>query len=186
MPLKFFSRSAPAPRKAATDRDRWTNGSSFRDTWESRSAFAAALCADSSVVCDIGCGKQTLRTLLADTARYLPADLTQWTPDTAVCDLNANVFPDDYLRAADTTTLLGVIEYLDDFPRVLEVLGGYDVKLVATYNPSDLSDLDRAGHGWVNDYRLCDLVVVLKKGSFSLRSLQLFQPGQVIFSATHA
>lgn len=129
---------------------------------------------------------QTLRTLLADTTRYLPADLTQWTPDTVICDLNANVFPDKYLRAADTVTLLGVIEYLVDFPRVLEVLVGYDVKLTATYNPSDLADLDRVGHGWVNDYRLCDLVLALKKSGFLLRSLQQFQPGQVILCATRA
>ncbi len=82
------TRRSEVVRQSDTDRFRWTQSESFDKNWAWRSSFAAAMCADSKVVCDVGCGMQTLRSLLHDGITYLPADLIKRTEDTLVCDLN--------------------------------------------------------------------------------------------------
>jgi hypothetical protein len=72
-----------------TDILRWSEPASLQTSWDKRTPFAAALCRQSKAICDIGCGNQRLRALLPPAIRYLPADLTRRTPDTALCDLNS-------------------------------------------------------------------------------------------------
>src|SRR5580658_9205040 len=88
-----LTRRREVVRKGETDHLRWSQKDTFDAKWASRAAFAAAMCADSKAVCDIGCGMQTLRSFLSDDVTYLPADLTKWTPDTLFCDLNKQHLP---------------------------------------------------------------------------------------------
>ena len=170
-------------RDRVTDRLRWTQQYSYQPRWIKRSAFAAALCADSQIVCDIGCGMQELRKLLHPGIVYLPADLKLWTEDTRHCDLNLKNLPDIYLERADTVTMLGVIEYIYDVPWVLEELFKYVDKLIVSYNPSDISQANRANNGWVNSFTLGELVQLVHAAGFIVRDIRLIEEGQVIIAA---
>jgi hypothetical protein len=182
--LKEIRRRLELISRRETDTARWSKSESFLQNWNKRSPFAAALCADSRCVCDIGCGMQTLRALLPRRIRYLPADVAKRTDDTAICDLNQKQLPLEYLEAADTVTLLGVIEYIFDVPWVFESLSRFVETLVVSYNPADMIDIDRREKGWVNDFRLDELVRMIVVAGYLVRDVNLVDPGQVIIRAT--
>jgi hypothetical protein len=171
-------------QRRETDILRWSQSDSLRTSWDKRAPFAAALCADSRCVCDIGCGNQTLRHLLPRDVKYLPADLTARTEDTALCDLNAKLLPEAYLRMADTVALLGVIEYIYDVAWVIETLHSFLGTLIVSYNPSDMIDINRREQGWVNDFSMSELALMIVGAGYALRDVRLVDSGQVVIRAT--
>jgi hypothetical protein len=171
-------------RRRETDRFRWLESASFKSNWNKRAPFAAALCADSRCVCDIGCGTQALRSLLPSAVRYLPADITQRTEDTILCDLNQRVLPEKYLLEADTVTMLGVLEYLFDVPWVLRSLRPFINTIVTSYNPSDMIQSGRRERGWVNDFTLDELVRMIHRAGYIVCNISLVDPDQVVVKAT--
>jgi hypothetical protein len=170
-------------KRRETDIDRWSKSESFDRNWSRRSPFAAALCADSHCVCDIGCGMQTLRPLLPHHIKYLPADLAKRTEDTAICDLNRKKLPMEYLQQADTVTLLGVIEYVFDVPWLFEALRRSIGILIVSYNPVDMVGAGRRENGWVNDFRLAELVQMINAAGYLVRDVNLVDPAQVMIRA---
>ena len=106
--------------------------------------FAAACCAESQAVCDIGCGMQKLRRFLRPGTLYLPVDLKKWIDDTIVCNLNEGQFPADAVAKADTVTMLGVLEYIYDVPAPLKKVGASLPRLIVSYNPSTQSQTEGA------------------------------------------
>jgi hypothetical protein len=171
-------------KRRETDIARWSKSENFCQNWSRRSPFAAALCADSDCVCDIGCGLQSLRPLLPAHIKYLPADIAKRTEDTVVCDLNQKELPLEYLREADTVTLLGVIEYIFDVPWLLQALRQSIKVLIVSYNPADMLATGRRENGWVNDFRLDELVLMINAAGYLVRDVNLVDPGQVIIRAT--
>ena len=165
------------------ERSRWLRDESFSKAWRYRSAFAATMCADSRSVCDIGCGMQSLRAYLAPGVEYLPVDLVKRTEDTEVCDLNRKQLPPTYLSRADTVTLLGVIEYLDDVPWAFHSLSPHVHKIVVSYVPIDFAKENRRRQGWVNDFCVGDIVEMLHAVDFIVRDIRLCDPVQVLFLA---
>jgi hypothetical protein len=170
-------------KRRETDIDRWSKSESFDRSWSKRSPFAAAFCADSHCVCDIGCGMQTLRPLLPIHIKYLPADIAKRTEDTALCDLNRKVLPLEYLREADTVTLLGVIEYVFDVPWLFAALRQSIGTLIVSYNPVDMIGKGRRETGWVNDFHLEELVQMINRAGYLVRDINLIDPGQVMIRA---
>jgi hypothetical protein len=170
-------------KRQETDIDRWSKSESFDRNWSRRSPFAAALCADSHCVCDIGCGMQSLRPLLPRHIKYLPADLAKRTEDTALCDLNRKKLPLEYLQQADTVTLLGVIEYVFDVPWLFEALRQSIGTLIVSYNPADMGGTGRRENGWVNDFRLDELVQMIHTAGYLVRDVNLVDPAQVMIRA---
>lgn len=166
-----------------TDLDRWHEVKNFDEGWSHRSAFAAALCSEASGVCDIGCGRQALRHLLPEGVKYLPEDLRQWSDDTEPCDLNAGVFPTKSLAAADTCTLLGVIEYLFDPEEVIKQIASQVGCIVFSYNAKDLAEQDRAGNGWVNALSTGDLMVLCRRSGLIVNRLERIDGTQVMLRA---
>jgi hypothetical protein len=171
-------------KQGETDLTRWSKIDSFKQNWDTRAPFAAALCADSKVVCDIGCGRQALRRLLPLHIVYRPADLVQRSDDTAICDFNKKQLPESYLIEADTVTLLGVLEYIYDVPWVLNSVREYIETLIVSYNPSDMIHHDRRERGWVNDYRLDEFVQMLVACGYIVKHVSLVDPAQVIIKAS--
>ena len=182
--LVEIKRRLKSIRRRETDHFRWSQSTSFKSNWNKRAPFAAALCADGRCVCDIGCGMQTLRSLLPKGIKYLPADITKRTEDTAICDLNQRILPEQYLLDADTVTLLGVLEYLFDVPWVLRSLHPFIKTLVASYNPSDMIPSGRRERGWVNDFTLDELVRMIHGAEYVVRDIHLVDPEQVVIRAT--
>ena len=182
--LAEIKRRLEVLKRQETDIDRWSKSESFDQNWSRRSPFAVALCADSHCVCDLGCGMQSLRPLLPHHIKYLPADLAKRTEDTALCDLNRKELPLEYLEQADTVTLLGVIEYVFDVPWLLEALRQFVGTLIISYNPVDMSATGRRESGWVNDFRLDELVQMINVSGYLVRDVNLVDPGQVMIRAT--
>jgi hypothetical protein len=170
-------------KRRETDVHRWSQSENLPKRWDKRAPFCAALCAESRCVCDIGCGNQSLRSLLSPRIKYLPADLVRRTDDTAVCNLNKGELPEEYLRQADTAIMLGVIEYVYDVPWVLKSLSSFIETLIVSYNPSDMIDIARDDMGWVNGFSIMELSALLVASGYLIRDVNLVDPGQVIFRA---
>jgi hypothetical protein len=91
-------------------------------------------------VCEIGCGPhQLLRELLPKEVKYLPADLVRWTEDTVKCDLNNYIFPETYLKQSDICALIGVMEYVIDEKKVINIITRNCKDMVFTYHPTDIT-----------------------------------------------
>jgi hypothetical protein len=166
--------------RTSTDRARWLDEGEFIEDWSPRSSYAAALCAKSRWICDIGCGKQTLRRLLPPGKRYLPADLKKWTADTEECELNEGRLPIKSLRVAETCTLLGVIEYMVNAPWLLSGIASYCDVIICSYNASDVAKQDRAAQGWINHYRLNELSQMVLTSGFTIDYLARIDETQVM------
>ena len=176
----------PPSQVPPTEYARWGNPANYLAHWNHRSAFAAALCHDSKVICDIGAGAQTLRRLLPNKT-YLPADLdvNLLTPDTVPCELNLGNYPDAYLRRADTVTLLGVLEYLADdrIPALFTKLAEHCTILIFSYNPIDIADQDRSANGWVNGFTTGQLMELCSHAGFEVDHFQRIDNTQVLVRA---
>lgn len=149
----------------------WHDPSIYKQHWATRAPRVIPLLASSRVVCDIGCGApQTLRTLLPKTVKYLPADLKQWTPDTELCDLNAGLFPEAALAAADTCVILGVFEYLNEPEKVLSEIAKRCPRLVFSYHPLDLQDTWQ--DIWIGKpLKMYDLLDAISGASFTSKTI---------------
>jgi hypothetical protein len=163
---------------------------SFEAGWARRAAFAAAMCSDSRVVCDIGCGTQTLQSFLDEDVIYLPADLNKWSDETMFCDIARKTLPVEYLNRADTVTMLGVLEYIHDPAWLFSEFSGYCRTLIVSYCPSDLQNrnwrsawLGRSGNGWLNSFTVAQLVEMLYGARFVLRQMELIDPSQILIKA---
>ena len=122
-PISLACRAAPAgpdrtaltPRlraRRAPDAARWADPETLAAGADARAALIAPLLAErTGTVLDVGCGVQRLARVLPKGARYLPADLVQWTARTLPCDLDRARWPK---ATADAVVLSHVLEYLHD------------------------------------------------------------------------
>jgi hypothetical protein len=150
-----------------TDRARWSDPASYEPFWSDRAATAGRLCDNASWVCDIGCGPiQSLQRFLPAATVYLPADLCAWTPRVCICDLNAPILPERYLRLSNIVYLLGVIEYIQDLLRLFTALASRTETIVVSYNCTNLGEADRSGYGWVNALASEDVLALLGDTGF--------------------
>ncbi len=166
-----------------TDLARWSSPASYESFWNDRARVAAGLLGSATWLCDLGCGQQALRHFLPANVRYLPADLVAWNPEVAVCELNANKWHSLYLHCCDIVYVLGVLEYLNKPNEVLGRLARTCSEQVISYNPSDLSDFDREGFGWMNSYTRPDLHQLLQDRGYDIVSSTVFERTQMIVKA---
>lgn len=166
-----------------TDRERWEDVASYEQFWSDRSVAAARLCGSGQWVCDIGCGMRSLGALLPPGCTYLPADLRCWEPAVERCDLNAGLLPERHLARCDVVTLLGVIEYIYDVPRLLATLARRAETVVVSYNSAELAEVDRAGYGWVNALTSEAILELLRQAGFLPDTVQRFGSMEILVRA---
>jgi hypothetical protein len=142
----------------------WSCADHYHAKWNARAAFVAALIEDGASVCDIGCGMQALRRLLPSSCKYLPCDLKQWTADTEVCDLNANLYPLESLSKCTICVLLGVMEYLWDPGQVIAQLRHLTPTLLFSYNPADR--VPNRHPMWINSYSTDEVLNMARKAGY--------------------
>lgn len=128
---------APAPHDLA----QYNNGKALGQ-WPERARRAAELVQAMALppgarVLDLGCGRQTVRSLLPRHLDYRPFDRLQRTPDTTVVDL-AHAEPP---LGGDLALVLGVLEYLPDPRRLLDWIARHCRRLVFSFN--DCRDPER-------------------------------------------
>ncbi|WP_333837557.1 hypothetical protein [Novosphingobium sp.] len=110
----------------------------LQDRWDRRMRQAAAWLANEPAVVDIGCGHMGLREHLAPTTRYVPVDIVDRGPGTVLHDLNGpGPLP---VFGEPAAALLGVVEYVEDVPRLLTSLRQFD-RVVLSYNHASVQDL---------------------------------------------
>jgi hypothetical protein len=164
--------------KDGSQRDWWLEKGHYLRSWDKRAKAVAGFCGD-GFVCDIGCGMMGLNRYLPLRARYLPADLRQWTPGVELCDLNAKRLPEKYLALADTVTLLGVVERIDDLDWLFATLATRAERLVVTYHCADKAPkrLD-----WTNAYTTEEFTAKLVNAGWEIAHVEMFRD-QTIFVA---
>ena len=167
-----------------TDAARWTDPDSYLPFWDSRAVAVAPMLRDLRWVCDIGCGRQALRTQLRPGTRYLPADIRGWTADTETCELNQGRLPRRALLRCDVAVMLGVLEYIVDPGLLLIRLRGYAEHLLLTYCAPELWTVDRAGFGWVNALGEGELHALLTAAGYTVTATSRFEDRQLVVRAS--
>jgi hypothetical protein len=157
-----------------TDYGRWSDLRSIEGSWEPRTRLIASFVPAKSRVIEFGAGTRRLENYLDPSCHYVPSDIVDRGPGTFICDLNSRPLPalDDY----DTAVLIGVLEYLQDVPAVLDWLLRSISHCAVTYvcartEPSRLAGLQdaltRVRMGWMNSYREQDLVSLFQARGFA-------------------
>ena len=160
-----------------TDRKRWADIGNIYADWEPRTKIVAALVPNNSRVIEFGAGHRNLEGYLDPSCTYVPSDLVDRGPGTIVCDLNKRPLPDLGQDVYDVAVAIGVLEYLDDVPAVLDWLTKY-VKLCVLacapartngYSPRAIAEtIVRARHGWMNSYREDEILALFRERGFEL------------------
>ena len=166
-----------------TDATRWMDPDSYLPFWDGRAVAVGPLLRDRRWVCDIGCGRQALRTQLGAGTRYLPADIRGWTGDTEICELNQGRLPRRSLLRCDVAVMLGVLEYIVDPGLLLTRLHRYAEHLLLTYCVPELWTVDRAGFGWVNALSESDLRALLIDAGYMVTGTCRFEDRQLVVQA---
>ncbi|MEO7685203.1 MAG: hypothetical protein ABIU86_14835 [Gemmatimonadaceae bacterium] len=113
-----------------------------------------------------------LKKYLAESCRYTPSDLKDRGEGTLICDLNAGALPD--FPAHDVAVFSGVLEYVNDVPRVISHLANFVAVVIASYAVVDYNPtkLDRRASGWVNDYSSAEFEKIFCQCGFGLDRIE--------------
>jgi len=112
-------------------------------------------------------------------------DIKPWTEDTIVCDVNQRVLPVDYVRLADLTFVVGVLEYLFDPAWLLSELAASTEGIIISYNVAELSTIRRADNGWVNDFTTEQVNALIEAAGFRIEDTRLYRGSELIIKATN-
>lgn len=136
-----------------SDVSRWADMRNLSEGWDSRTIQLAQMVPPGSHVLEFGAGRRTLERHLPAGCSYTPCDLVDRGPNTVVCDLNSPTYP--VFPAHDVAMFSGVLEYIQDIPRLVAHLSSHSPIIIASYAgwlDNGLSEkLDRRSMGWVND-----------------------------------
>jgi hypothetical protein len=131
--------------------------------WMPRAQLAARMLGDVQSVTDIGCGHMGLKQFLPG-VRYVPVDCVRRDDETIVVDLNKEPAP---TTGTEAVTLLGVIEYLHDAPKLLGDLARSYATILVTYNCYEhRKPADR--NKWSNGFTAGDLMHIFSTAGLSV------------------
>ena len=153
---------------AQSDYTRWKHMSSLSPNWDSRTKLIADSIDPGSTVLEFGAGRMYLKTCLPDHCTYIPSDLVDRGDSTFVCDLNKKKLPE--FPHHDIAVFSGVLEYINNIPRLIKHLHNYGEKIITSYAITDSNKADRRRHGWVNDYSDATLTQLFTKSGYSIES----------------
>lgn len=153
-------------RKAVgkSDYRRWGNKQSLSPDWDSRTRQIANLIEPGTSVIEFGAGRLILKTYLPETCLYTPSDLVDRGHGTIVCDLNSDPLPE--FKSYDVAVFSGVLEYVNDLPRVILHLSKSVNVILASYSPTDTNQRYRRERGWVNDHTSAQFIDIFESASF--------------------
>jgi hypothetical protein len=104
-------------------------------------------------------------------------------PGTIVCDLNAPMLP--HFPPHDVCVFSGVLEYVNDLPRLVRHLHASCGEILASYAPrvdGGVADvLSRRRQGWVSDYDADELIALFAGAGFRCERSERIA-GQRVFS----
>ena len=136
--------------RKGSDYKRWAPEKNLSPSWDSRTKQIAKLIDARTSVIEFGAGRLILKASLPDGCTYTPSDLVDRGHGTIVCDLNSDALPQ--LQTYDIAVFSGVLEYVNDLPRLISHLSNYVDVIIASYAVTDTNKLNRRKQGWVNDF----------------------------------
>lgn len=167
-------------RKAlgTSDFARWRQNDALSTHWDKRTEAISILIEPGDSVLEFGAGRLALKQMLAQECKYTPSDLIDRGPGTIVCDLNALNLPE--FPPHDVAVFSGVLEYVNDLPRLISHLSRCASSIVASYAVTDNQLTKRRQCGWVNDYSTQQLLDLFSIHGFDC-DLQETWESQIIF-----
>lgn len=147
-----------------SDLGRWKNPENLSSKWDSRTARIGALVAAGDSILEFGAGRMVLRDHIPPNCAYTPSDIVDRGAGTIVCDLNGSL---PAFAAHDVAVFSGVLEYVNDVPRLIEHLGNVVRTIVVSYAVLESNPDGRRSHGWVNDYTSEQFVALFSRAGFA-------------------
>ena len=138
-------------------------------------------------ILDVGAGDKILMKYLHGYTQYIPVGRGD-------CDLNKN--PEDLMQVGRVHYAFcsGILEYMEDVPRLLKILGIMADNIILSYNGSSTrvqvphdEMIERRGQGWVNDYTIDEIVEMVKSQYYQIDSIVSFhdRPKELIVVGSH-
>lgn len=151
--LRYAIGASLRKRRKGTDYRRWGGSSALSRSWDSRTEQIGLMIQPGSSVLEFGAGRMVLRDFLPDGCSYTPSDLVDRGSGTVVYDLNSENLPDFRIQY-DVAVFGGVLEYIDDVPRLVAHLSTFVHTIIASYAVTDHNPnkIRRRCRGWVNHY----------------------------------
>ncbi|MFC2004923.1 methyltransferase domain-containing protein [Chloroflexota bacterium] len=153
-----------------TDYRRWTNINNLNGTWEYREPILATMINPNSTVLEFGAGLIRLPEYLPENCTYIPSDIVKRRPEVLICDLNNPNIP--FLPKVDVAVFSGVLEYIENVPRIINHLSNKCNAMVISYVVTQNSKkklkelLLRRSMGWVNDYTEEEIIALFQDKGF--------------------
>ena len=167
-----------------SDYERWSDPESLSPSWNPRTENIAFLIPSGSSVLEFGAGNMSLKNYLPADCKYTGSDLVDRGPGTIVCDLNGPKLP--LFSPNDFAVFSGVLEYVNDVPRLIAHLSDVAEVIIASYVTIECvsSKIARRSVGWVNDFSSEELEATFSRSGFSLDFRETWQE-QTIYRFVH-
>jgi hypothetical protein len=179
--LKKSLRTSVRKITQGTDYKKWSNEKHLSPNWDARTERIATLIEPGTLVIEFGAGRMTLKSLLPDNCAYTPSDLVDRGNGTIVYDLNSYALPPVPLH--DVAVFSGVLEYVNNVPRLVSHLSNYVGVVIASYAATEFHKNNRRRHGWVNDFSSADILQIFESAGFSCDYSEVFGR-QIIYRFT--
>lgn len=160
-----------------SDYRRWSDSHSLSSNWDSRTLLISKFIPEDSTVLEFGAGNMYLRDQLPPNCTYIPSDLVPRHKHTFVCDLNKKNLPS--LPRHDVAIFSGVLEYVNDVPRLINILARSNALIIASYAITDNAPNDRRRHGWVNDYSHDSFVAIFVEAGYYLSDIKTWKTQEI-------
>lgn len=167
------------------DVGRWSDIGSFSEDWDRRACAVSAFIPKGMRILDVGCGRMSLEAFCPG-SHYFPADLVARDERTIVIDINRDGLPECQLNGVDLVTMLGVVEYVSDFSKILEDIAASRSALLFTYCAVDFFPKKSAAlrydrDGWFNSFSISDLCRMTADAGFKIVRYDVFDGSQAVF-----
>ncbi|WP_017302954.1 methyltransferase domain-containing protein [Spirulina subsalsa] len=160
-----------------SDTERWSQVTNLHQSWDTRTQQMAALLTANSSVLEFGAGRMVLKQHLPAGCSYTPSDLVDRGENTLICDLNAATLP--AFPAHDVAVFSGVLEYVNDVPKLISHLAPSVKVILASYAVYEKNTKERRRRGWVNDYTSNEFIALFAERGFQCVHTEIWQ-SQVI------
>ena len=139
-----------------SDYSRWGKDTSLHPLWDERTEMIASLVPENSSIIEFGAGQMTLRKHLPKGCTYTPSDIVHRNISeykSVIYDLNDSK-PPELKQKYDIAVFSGVLEYVNDIPKLAKHLSPKVPHIIASYAITDYNPglFFRRNSGWVNDY----------------------------------
>ena len=121
--------------RKGSDYQRWESERNLSPSWDSRTQQIAKLIDAHASVIEFGAGRLILKAYLPDGCTYTPSDLVDRGNGTIICDLNSDELPQ--LQSYDIAVFSGVLEYVNNVPKLISHLSNCVDVIIASYAVTD-------------------------------------------------